>query len=372
MTEEVQPLVIDFGSGFTKAGFACDAEPKSVFPSAVGLSRISKVATDRSAQSLIYPIEKGIVTDWKAMETLLKHTFYNELRVYPENNPVLLTEAQFNTNTNREKMTEIMFETFGVPGLYVANQAVLDLYAYERSKNDTYNFDDLKGLVVTSGKTVTHAVPIYGGKVQRGVQRLDLGGRDITNYLKKALNNYSIDESEINVIKESMYNIKDNRESMCYVAADFESELQSSDITNTLERNYELSNGEVLTLNKERFIPPEVLFKPSISCLESVGIHEIAFNSIQSCDVKIRKELYGNILLSGGNTLFDGFQSRLFTQLRNFAPETKLGLNTPENPQYSSWKGGSELVKSGYLDDKWITRAEYDEAGPTIINRKCF
>ena len=369
------PIVIDTGSGVIKAGFSGDATPTAICPSVVGRPRHrgvmvgmneheyfvgDKLNSMRGVLSLDYPIENGIINNWSDMEKIWHHTMYDLLRIAPEEHPVLLTEAPMNPKRNREKIIETMFEKFKVPSTYISIQAILSLYASGRTT----------GLVLDSGDGVTHAVPVFEGYcVPKAIVRLDLAGRNLTNHLKDTLSERGYQfrttaEREI---------VRDIKEKLCYVAEDYETELIKSKKDSSLEKSYMLPDGNKVVIGSERFRVPEGLFQPSLIGMEVSGIQDVVFDCVNKCDIDIRKTLFENVVLSGGTTMLPGIDTRLQSDLKSMVPELVVpNVSAPPERKYSVWIGGSILSSLPSFEDMWITNAEYEEYGPSIVHRKCF
>lgn len=366
-------LVVDNGSGLVKAGFAGEDAPSTVFSSIIGRPKHDSIMAGaaskdvyvgleaqkkRGVLTLKHPIEHGIVNNWDDMTKIWHHTFYNELRVNPEEASILLTEAPMNPKKNREEMARTMFEGFGAQRMYVAIQAVLALYSSGKTT----------GNVLDCGDGVSHTVPIYEGYcITHAIGRLDLAGRDMTFFMQKNLREegyplMSSAEAEI---------VKDIKEKLCFVALDYDEMIDGNKLQ---PENYELPDGNVISVGKSQFVVPEALFNPPMVGLEGKGIHELTYDSITKCDVDVRKDLYSNIVLSGGTTMFKGLPDRLLKELKSLAPANAAHdmkvIASPER-KYAVWIGASILASLSTFNQMWITKDEYEESGPSIVHRKC-
>lgn len=366
-------LIIDNGSGMVKAGFSGEAQPCVEFPSIIGTPKYKKslkhmkdgkmlfVGSDaydkKGVLKLSYPIEHGIVTDWENMEQIWSHTF-DKLRVIPNDRNVLLTEAPRNPRKNREKMAEIMFETFNVDGLYIAIQGVLSLYASGRTT----------GTVLDIGDGVTHTIPIYDGyAIDNAINRFDLAGRDVTEYMQRLLEMEGISmitSSEKEIVRRM-------KEKYAYCVTDVEAEYKMYRSRN-MSRKYVLPDGNAIILQDVMYETPEVLFNPSLIGKEMLGVHEAVNDSILKTDINIRKDLYSNIVLSGGTTMIRDFDKKLEYSLRSVLnTNAEVKVIAPPERRYSVWMGGSILASLPTFDSAWIYNREYRESGPSIIHARC-
>lgn len=371
-------VVIDNGSGHVKAGLAGqDDKPSVVFPALVGRPKHDnampgcvvkehfmgeEALARKGVLSLTYPLEHGVVRNWEDMEKVWHHIFFDALRVNPEEHAVIVTEAPMNPKKNRERMVEMLFEKFCCPATYVVIQAVMSLFASGRTT----------GCVVDSGDGVTHVVPVYEGYcMPHAVQRLDLAGRDLSEYMVKVL-------TESGFVMQSSAEreiVRHMKETCCYVSLEgFEEKLKIAQANPTEhEKHYTLPDGQVVTLMAECFRIPEVLFDPMMCGRELMGIDKATYTSIHLCDIDLRKDLFKNIVLSGGTTMFEGIKERLEKELRALAPQkVKVDVHADKDRKYIVWMGAAVVAGLSNFEKMVIWKSEYDETGSTIVHRKCF
>ncbi|CAM9263192.1 unnamed protein product [Discosporangium mesarthrocarpum] len=304
-------------------------------------------------------MEHGVVKDWADMEKVWAHVYGHEnLDVPPEEHAVLLTEAPLNPYKNRRQCAETFFESFGVPAMFCAPQAILSLYASGRTT----------GVVLDSGDGVTHCVPVYEGfAVQHAITRVDVAGRRDGGYVTERLqlllrrsghNFYTSAETEV---------VRQMKEDLCYVAFNPASEEKVLHV----DTAYKLPDGQTIRVGPERFRAPECLFHPEQVGSECMGVHECLVRGIMRADMDMRRVLFGQIVLSGGSTLFPGFGDRLLNEVRKQAPKNlKIRITAPPERKYSTWVGGSILASLATFKDMWVTKSDFREHGPGIMDSK--
>jgi len=367
-------VVVDSGSGFIKAGISGQDAPKVRFASTVGYpiekdpDRDFYIGADamqkRAALNLEWPIEEGVVKDWDNMEKLWRHTFDNELRMAIGGDPedtdchgVLLTDSPTNTKQNREKLLETMFNKFKVQNFYVAAQAVLSLYATGRTT----------GIVCDCGQAVSHTVPIFEGySMPHAIQRVNLAGNALTDYLIRILLDSKINLYSPN-LRATAIKIK---EELCQVSMDFDNEV---DVFGGKEKQFEMPDGNTVTVHNQIIRCPELMFRPVMDNLEVKGLHELVHKTAMDCDGDVRKDLFGNIIMAGGTTMFPFMKERLQEDVqKKVAESVKVKVTAPPERRVSAWIGGSILSSLDQFQAMWITREEYSEHGSNIVNRNCF
>ncbi|CAG8603108.1 1057_t:CDS:2 [Ambispora gerdemannii] len=373
MADDGATVIIDVGSDTCKVGFTGQDSPHKIFPTILGNEKYHTLTGEepttyigeeaqhkRGILSIRNPVQNGIITNWDDIETIWQYAFTHKLEVIAEEHSVLLTEVSLNPREKRERAAMIMFETFNVPSFYLAIQAVLALYAIGLRS----------GTVLNSGHGITHVVPVYeGASISHGFQGIQVTGHDLDTYLATLLleRGHSLNTTADHEILQL------TKEAVCFVSQDYEKAIGNPEEWNNFETTHELPDGKIIVVNNERFRVPEALFKPKLLGLEDLGIHEAIAKSVSLCDVELQKLLMENIVLAGGSTLFPGVVERLHKELDILMPPTlhaKSKILAPEERKNSAWLGGSIVAALSTFQDMCISKAEYEEVGAFLVNRK--
>ncbi|KAL1340821.1 hypothetical protein HN51_027280 [Arachis hypogaea] len=434
--DEVSAIVIDLGSHTCKAGYAGEDAPKAVFPSVVGAidqmdideaengEKNSESTADAKnndkpkgkrklyvgSQSLGYrrdhmevlsPLKDGIVADWDIVDNIWDHAFRECLLIDPKEHPMLLAEPSSNTQQQRERAAELMFEKYKAPALFLAKNAVLTSFASGRATS----------LVVDCGGGSTTVAPVHDGYVlQKAVATSPIGGEFLTDCLMKSLESkgivikprYSFRRKEIRPGEFQTVDIDFPNTTESYklysqrvIASDIkecvcrapDTPYDDSAYSNIPMTPYELPDGQTIEIGADRFKIPDVLFNPSlvqtIPGMESFaevapsirGLPQMVIESINKCDVDIRRELFSSILLAGGTASMQQLKERLEKDLLEESPQAArvkvLASGNATERRFSVWIGGSILASLGSFQQMWFSKSEYEEHGASYIQRKC-
>ena len=366
----VTPVVIDCGTAFTRAGFGGDSAPISTIATVVGRPRESFRAaselreTDtfvgaevfkRPAQlSIRFPIENRVFTNFEDTTAFLTHIFENEVKVPADKHPLVMTLAALTPQSTKEKILEIVMETFRVPAFYPVSPAASCLYAAGVTT----------GVVVDSGEAGTLVMPVFQGfSMPYFSKKLDLAGKHVNDALKKGL--ISLGYHLSTSVERDV--LRDMKEQLCFVSADPEQEK------NAAEKTFATPDGMELKIAKERFMSPEILFNPSLLGVDAPGTSRMIADVVTSVDEDIRPQLASNILLAGGSTMFDGYQERVKNDLMKFLPPSiSFQVNAPITRKMSSWVGCSIISSVSTFSQLWISRQEYEEEGASVFAIKSY
>ncbi|KAI9116328.1 hypothetical protein K1719_012495 [Acacia pycnantha] len=361
----MEAAVVDAGSKLLKAGFAIpDQAPAMIIPTHMKRMLDDGSVNDNSLidDVTIDPIVRGVVRDWDAMEDLLHHVLYTGLGWEIGNEgQILFTDPLCTPKANKEQLVQLMFETFNISGFYASEQAVLSLYAVGR----------ISGCTVDIGHGKIDIAPVIEGAVHHiASKRFEFGGIDLTNFLAQELGKsnplVSISLSEVEKITEQY--------SCC---AEDELAYQKTQGSCVAEK-HTLPDGQVITIGRERYTVGEALFQPSLLGLETYGIVEQLVRTISNVSSDNHRQLLENTVVCGGPSTMTGFEERFQKEANLTSSAIRPTLvkppeYMPENlTTYSAWVGGAILAKVVFPQNQHVTKADYDETGPSIVHRKCF
>lgn len=363
-------IVLDNGSGSIKAGYAGNKQPQAEINTLAQTRSDDKVLQDSSSLNIRaamrgparpYVMNHGVVEDWDEM-VLLWQQLFNVLKAQPAQQPILVTEAPFNSLAHRESMVERLFEEFDAVAVQVVQSGFLPIYATGQQT----------GLVIEVGDGVAQTVPIYDGRLfKHCVGKLEVGGRDLTDHLGRMLS----EDIGFGASSEAhLAALQKVKEQLCHVSFDYEEELagKARSDTRSPQKTYTLPDGKVVHAeNSKLFKCPEVLFKPSLLhtvAEEARGIHTHAADAIQKCPLDCQQRLAENIILSGGSMMFPGMPGRIQQELGRLL-RLSVKATLVQSPKHAAWIGGS-IVASMNSSIEFMSRSEYSESGAKSIHQK--
>ncbi|XKL59349.1 hypothetical protein PGB90_000365 [Kerria lacca] len=381
--------VIDNGAYSIKIEHAEKTEPR-IIPNCIMKAKSEKrrafignqIDECRDASGLFYILgfQKGYLINWEAQKTVWDYVFSDQCcKVNFKDSSVIVTEPYFNFSSIQEAMTEIFFEEYECHSLLRINPGDLSAHHYSTTYTKV-----ICCLVVDSGYSFTHIIPyINGKKYKKGIIRIDVGGKLLTNHLKEV-----ISYRQLHVMDET-YVINQVKEDVCYVSCDFNKDMiisQKKGKENTIAQNYVLpdyttvrrgyalptdqsgqTDNQHLQLSNERFTVTELLLHPSDVGIKQMGISEAIVASVNSCPQETHSYLYNNIVLTGGNMKFAGIEKRIYMEVRSYVPEEyDVSIHLPSDPVTYVWQGGVQLSRSSNFYSHLVTKEQYEEEGTQI------
>ncbi|KAJ7173813.1 actin-related protein Arp6 [Mycena filopes] len=383
-------LVLDNGASTIKAGIVgqpSSAEPLLI-PNAIIRSKGDKATyvghefqkcKDYSALSYRLPLEKGYVVDWDAQKAIWDGILSDEvLNVNPTESTLLITEPYFNLPKIQEVYDQFIFEEYEFQAQFRAPPAFLIPHGTLFDQPGLAPPECM--LIVDSGFSFTHVVPLMEGKVVwSAVKRLDVGGKLLTNQLKEL-----VSFRQWNMMDET-YIMNHVKETCCFVTQNFKRDLETcrnDSKGNPIVQEYQggkirgpddipLDTDQVLTMGNERFSVPEIIFRPDDIGLDQSGLPETIATSISLLPDDIQGMFWANIGLIGGNTKLPDFRRRLISELQSLAPVgCEVVISQSSDPVVDVYHSAIACASDPTFAARVVTRAEYLESGSIAVRRK--
>jgi len=367
--DEKPALILDNGTGYIKAGYSGDDSPTTIVSNIVGYPKFSlthcqgrqrdyyignEAQNCRAVLYLKQCMKEGNVTNWENMEKVWWHLFENELRIVVGASceqdddvvGVLMTQPINSTRDEVARMQQIMFEAFNVPRLYIPFGPQLSMYASGRTS----------GIIADIGAGVTQVVPVgEGWQITAAAKWQPLAGQHLDGYMSRLLHECGVSLTT----STERQTVREIKEQLCHVAQDFQGELEELQRTGCYgrERRYPLPDGSAVTVQNEAIRCPELLFDPSLAGKDMAGLHQLVYRSICECDLDLRSELLGSIVVAGGSSMFPGLPQRLETGVAGLYPgNAQVKVVAPAEREISTWIGGSILASLSTFSRMWINR----------------
>ncbi|KAL5190093.1 Actin-related protein 6 [Glycine soja] len=435
MSTSTNVVVLDNGGGLIKAGIGGERDPSAIVPNCLYRPPSSKKwlhlhsgDEDLTSAAVRRPMDRGYLINPDLQREIWSHLFSSVLHINPSQSSLLLTEPLFTPPSIQRSVDELVFEDFNFRALYVAHSPSL-VHLHEASRNNANGLLSKAqcSLVLDAGFSFTHASPVFHNfALNYAVKRIDLGGKALTNYLKELVSFRSV-----NVMEETFI-IDDVKEKLCFVSLDVNRDLtiaRKSGKENLFRCTYVLPDGVTYTkgfvkypdqaqrylalregdlhssspvqaqedvnfteiaehpenrkrvdltknefdLTNERFLVPEMIFRPADLGMNQAGLAECIVRAVNACHPHLRPVLYESIILTGGSTLFPQFAERLEKELRPLVPDDyRVKITTQEDPILGVWRGGSLLASSPDFEAMCVTKSEYEELGSARCRKRFF
>ena len=351
MSEEgLTPIVIDTGACKIKAGFAQEEVPRVVFSSSVAREKNQSFLFGREALASNYcspVVESGKIICQESLLSLWNMVLQEKLGALPNERPLLISISTISNKLTKEIYAQMCFEALTSPQIMLVSSSLLVLYSSGRTS----------GTIVDCGHSLCTAVPIDEGAPQKMWQTISSSaGVELDRVLAKELNFDGKDYSQLQSIKESH----------CKIPMHYETESKE---VSEISQMIELPDGKKYEIGAKGLLVGEKLFNGE----KNAGISHITMEAINKAETDgATGEVLSSIILSGGTTQMSGFTERLQYDLELFSGvKTKITVQSFADRATASWIGGSVIGTLGSFQPFWVSKAEYDECGPSLASRKC-